>query len=130
MRIAIIEPFSAGHRASYVRWLTLAFLNADMNVTIVGGAELLKHPEVANLQMRATPSQPSRCVQIEVTVPPAATKRRGRFAMLRSEFRMRNWFESAYLSAVPVPRNDVVFVPYLDYCFHAIAMLGSPFRNT
>jgi glycosyltransferase involved in cell wall biosynthesis len=130
LRVVIVEPFSAGHRPSYVRWSALAFLSAGIDVTIVGSESLIRHPEIEELQSARENQKENSCVAIAIDAPAVATSHRGRFGQWRFELRMRKWLETAYAAARPSPRDDIVFVPYLDYCFHATAVLGSPFGAT
>jgi glycosyltransferase involved in cell wall biosynthesis len=46
---------------------------------------------------------------------------------LSREFEYRRCFRDAAMKAKGV---DLVIIPYLDYCFHAMALTGSPFGDT
>lgn len=45
------------------------------------------------------------------------------------EFRYWHLFHDWFNASAPAIRPDVVLLPYLDYCLHAIGLLGSPFAD-
>jgi glycosyltransferase involved in cell wall biosynthesis len=127
-RAILLEPFASGHRASYVRWIAESLLRSDVSVRLAAPRPVLDHPAIAALASAEVAR--GRLELLEVDAPKTAGAEGGVLALWRSERQMHAWFASVHRRASPaVNDGDLVIVPYLDYCFHSVAINGSPFRN-
>lgn len=127
-RAIVLEPFATGHRPTYVSWITDTLLRCDVDVRIVAPRPVLDHPAIASLTDATRGG--SRPHLVEVDAPPVSSGRRGALALWRFEQQMHAWLADAHRRASGLDDStDLVVVPYLDYCFHYIAINGSPFRG-
>jgi len=125
MRVLILEPHASGHHASYLRWLVEAAVRKQWNVVIATTAAALDHPSLTTIAadfadvrthlIDAFPNfdgviaRPSRLIRRELAYWKA-------FKRTVAEVRRRASIDAAIL-------------PYVDYCFYALAMLGPPFQD-
>lgn len=123
-RALILEPGSTGHRPTYVRWIAEGFMTSGIAVTIVGPAQLLQHPELAGITVAG------KSCAVRIAAPDTSTTSNSKLSLVRNERVLRAWYGAAQRAAATRGYCDLVVVPYLDNCFHAIAALGSPFANT
>jgi glycosyltransferase involved in cell wall biosynthesis len=123
-RVLIVEPLSTGHRAVWVKWLAEGLARRDWSVSVSMRPPSLESEPIRHLQRLAPEvrfhSDPrlknAYCSQSSLGVAIGE---------------LRAWQELANLyDAGAVDKPDVVLVPYLDYCLHAIALKGSPFGST
>ena len=127
-RAIVLEPFATGHRPAYVSWITDALLRHDFDVRVAAPRPVLDHPAIASLTDATGGS--GRVHLIEVDAPPTSSGRYGALSLWRFEGQMHAWLAQAHRGASGVNGADLLVVPYLDYCFHYIAIHGSPFRGT
>jgi glycosyltransferase involved in cell wall biosynthesis len=127
-RAIVLEPFATGHRPTYVSWITDTLLRSNLDVHIAAPRSVLDHPAVVSLADATRGG--SRARLIEVAAPPASSGRGGALSLWRFERQMHTWLAHAHRSASGVDGADLLVVPYLDYCYHYIAIHGSPFRGT
>jgi len=126
-RAVILEPGATGHRPTYVRWIAKGFLASAIPVAVVGPSELLQHPDLAGL---AAGNGATAARFVQIAAPETRAARNSRLALWHNERALRSWYGAAHRAASPQADTDLVIVPYLDNCFHAIAALGSPFAAT
>ncbi len=126
MNVLILEPHANGHHAVYLRWIVQAASDRGWKCIIASTRQAYAHPGFS------TPTLLDRAavepyVMDDMVVPSADG---GATAIMRREYRYWNAFRTAYMDVSSRFRIDGVVLPYLEYCFHSMAMLGSPFGCT
>ena len=123
MRILILEPALSGHHEAYLRWLLEATSRrrwATVLATIDAAEEQpmlrrlladFSHVELHRIAERYDPRRGSK----------------GPWNLLVQDLRYREMFRVVTKSACLGRRIDGVLLPYLDYCFYSMSMLGTPF---
>jgi glycosyltransferase involved in cell wall biosynthesis len=123
VRILIAEPHTSGHHASYLRWLAQAVRSAGCQVTIATSAAAVEDPALVDL---------SNCHGIGIREIPGFDQHEphgfGPLSIIAREFAYWKSFRRAVAELRETP-PDAVILPYIDYCFHAVAAFGSPFQN-
>ena len=125
MRILILEPYASGHHASYVRWLAQAADARGWSVIVATTHASVSHPSLATLE--ANFRHVRFHVMADLPVGDVRAVRADR--LLRREVVYWRAFKRV---TADVRRNisiDAVVLPYIDYCFYALAIMGSPFGN-
>jgi glycosyltransferase involved in cell wall biosynthesis len=125
VRALILEPHASGHHANYLRWLVQAADRKQWSVVIATNAAALAHPSVGGLS--------SEYGNVQFHLMGAfnrADRASARSALLiRREFAYWQSFRKAANEVRAKMSVDVVILPYIDYCFYALAILGSPFKD-
>jgi glycosyltransferase involved in cell wall biosynthesis len=123
MRVLILEPHASGHHASYLRWLVQAAAAKRWSVVIASTRSALSHPSLATLASDFGDVRTHLIADFPVDDGRVVRAHR----LLRREF----VYWKAFNRAAAVVRGnvpiDAVILPYVDYCFYALAILGSPF---
>lgn len=125
MRVLLIEPHASGHHASYLRWLVQAANRKGWGVVIATTPLSLAHPLLASITVEFE----------DVQVHPmcdASLGRAGSVGMLSQIYREYSYwraFKKVTDEAFKTMPFDSVILPYVDYCFYALAVLGAPFRR-
>lgn len=125
MKLLIVEPHSIGHHASYLHWLLLSARRKGWSAVVATTDGALKHSVFAS---------------IESNFPDASVISMGKWAgkpnagmgyidLSRRELAYWRLFELVGKQVLASGQIDAVILPYVDYCFHAIAILGSPFHE-
>lgn len=125
MRILIVEPHATGHHASYLRWLVQAVVGQQWSVVIATTSAALAHPSLATIvaDYAGVHTYITECV-------PGITEHTVRyFQLLRREIAYWRIFKRAVIEVRTKAPIDAVILPYVDYCFYALAILGSPFQE-
>lgn len=118
-RILILEPHASGHRVPYLRWLIESATSAGQRVVLGAPVSVRRHPMIEAL------AQSNAFDWIETELPELRVMvASGR---LRREFQYRDYFREATEHARECATIDLIILPYLDYCFHALALAGAPF---
>lgn len=125
MRVLILEPHANGHHGPYLYWMATGLAERGFGVTIVTLPESMEHPSFRALtdsdaEIRVIPFAGSLANQ----QPGQRT-----LGVVAREFAYWRLFRLWYKAHLDTVRPDVVFLPYLDYCLHAIGLLGSPFGS-
>ena len=124
MRILIVEPHADGHHASYLRWLVQAAVQYRWSVTIATTLEALAHTSLAGI------ADDFHDVQTYVMKDiPRPDRSLSRIGLIQREFAYWKAFKRAAAEVRDTTSVDAAILPYVDYCFHALAILGSPFRE-
>lgn len=126
-RALILEPDSTGHRPTYVRWIAHAFIASATPVLIVGPSELLRHSELEGLACGADSALTNFLEVAHIESSSFRARAKSRLGLLLNEHALRAWYGRAYNATGANPDADLVIIPYLDNCFHAIAIMGTPF---
>lgn len=124
-RILIVEPQLGGHRGPYLLWISKGFARAGAKVHIVTQSGNLDHPCLTSLR------EACESGRIEISGAPdtSFSSRRGPFRLLAREWFQWRMLQRWYLDSVENFRPTLVFVPVIDECLYATALLGSPFRD-
>jgi glycosyltransferase involved in cell wall biosynthesis len=124
VRILIIEPHASGHHASYLRWLVQAAAQKRWTVVVAVTAAALSHPQLAGIAGEFSGVSVHIVDDMSVDDVPVG----GSLGLMRKE--LAYWFKFRRIAAdvIKNSRIDAVLLPYVDYCFYALALLGSPFR--
>ena len=123
----IIEPHMNGHHGVYLRRIVRGALERNFQVLIGTFEDNLIHPLFKIIL------QEFQDVLEIITLPTPAIdymKDTSTGGLLRRELAYRKLFRQFYNKALRIFQPDFVFLPYLDYCTYAIAVLGSPFGQT
>lgn len=124
MHVLIFELSLTGHHAAYLENAAETFLARGDTVTITLLERHASHRSVLALVAR----YPSAC-SIE-PLPDSCFPRvlPGFLAGVKREMSIWRLLGSAYRRVSQRRQVDHVFLPYLDYCLHALALLGAPYR--
>jgi glycosyltransferase involved in cell wall biosynthesis len=121
--VVIIEPNFTGHRWRYVEWIAQACLEAGYPVLVV--------TENSNEDHRlASEIMSARREDLQIAFVDTESQRHSRGLKRVSYARFHAYFKLAYDSVKRAERVRLVVVPYVDYFFHALPLLGSPFGRT
>ncbi|ACC71633.1 glycosyltransferase [Paraburkholderia phymatum] len=118
--VVIIEPNFTGHRWRYVEWIAQACLEAGYPCLVV--------TENSNEDHRlAREIMAARREDLQIAFVDADNQRQSRGLKRISYARFHAYFKLAYDSVKHAERVRLVVVPYVDYFFHALPLLGTPF---
>lgn len=118
--VVIIEPNFTGHRWRYVEWIAQTCLEAGYPVLVV--------TENSNEDHRlAREIMAARREDLQIAFVDSESQRQSRGLKRISYARFHAYFRLAYDSIKHVERVRLVVVPYVDYFFHALPLLGTPF---
>lgn len=124
--LLIIEPHFDGHRGGYVTWIAKAAADRSFSVKIATLSANLSHPLLGPLQELLG-------ANLEVIVldkEEAIRSPESVVSLIFKEFRYWRLLKRLYAKSTGPATSVTIFVPYLDYCTNAIALLGSPFGVT
>lgn len=125
MHILILEAGLTGHHANYLERIATIFLAQGHRLTVCVRQEYSDHPLFARVQAQ----HPGR-VDVKVMQPLRSwTQVLGRLGVVGSELSHWLMFKRSFEQLSNTDQVDHVFLPYLDYCLHATALLGSPCGN-
>jgi hypothetical protein len=116
-----------GHYGVYLRWIVRGAVERNLRVFIATFENSLDHPIFKTMlgECEETPEI------ISLPLPETDYMQNfGLWGLLRKEIFYRSLFGRFYNEAIQKTTPDFVFLPYLDYCAYAIALLGSPLRHT
>ena len=122
MHILIFEIALSGHHANYLEHLAGQFLGQGHRVTVS-----VRESDLGDaLFARLDKAHPGRFAVHPLPVDTPLTIRINRLGI--AGFELRNWwgFQRFFSTLNAQDPVDRVFFPYLDYCLHAIGLLGSP----
>ena len=124
--LLIIEPHFDGHRGGYVTWIAKAAADRSLSVKIATLAANLSHPLLGPLQELLGENLELIVLDKEEAVrsPESVVN------LVFKEFRYWRLLKKLYEQSTGPSSSVTIFVPYLDYCANAIALLGSPFGVT
>ena len=124
--LLILEPHSEGHHLRYVRWISGEAVGRGYDVWLATSDACFEHPAYHALQKECGTSLRT------VMLPEGGSKPRPRNVLgsLKLQLHYRRLFGECYRRLSRSERPDYVFIPYLDYCNYAMALLGSPFDDT
>lgn len=120
-----MEPSLSGHHAGYLENAASAYLEAGYWVTATISHRDQLHPAIARLQAKY--GDAFRIEFFDENLYERAFQ--SRLALVAREFAVRKLFHRAFRTVHGRNRVDFVFLPYLDYCLHALGLLGSPFGS-
>ncbi len=125
--ILLIEPLCDGHRAVYAGRLAAGLADKGLQVHVATTESASNHlafkkiiSEKQNIKMHVFPDK----------LFGDLIKRQNILGLIKREFAFRRLFGEIYRLIAASCKIELVFVPYFDYCMHAVALLGSPFGST
>ena len=121
MHILILEAGLTGHHANYLEHIASTFLAQGHKLTISVREEHAANPLFSRLQAR----HPGRVDAKAIPPLPSWTRVFARLGVVGSELSYWLMFKRFFQQLCVKDRVDHVFFPYLDYCLHATALLGS-----
>lgn len=122
MHILILEAVLTGHHGNYLEHTAATFLEQGHRLTVSVRLEHFDNSLFASLKA----AHPGR---ITIKIIPALMcwdLVLGRLGVVGSELSHWLMFKRFFKSLNVKDEVDHVFMPYLDYCLHATALLGSP----
>jgi glycosyltransferase involved in cell wall biosynthesis len=125
MRILIVEPYASGHHASYLRWLAQAADARGWSVVVATTRAALSHPSLANLE---ADFQHIR-IHVMADLPVDDVRAVRADQLLRREFIYWKAFKRTTADVHREMPIDGVVLPYVDYFFYPLAIIGSPFGD-
>jgi glycosyltransferase involved in cell wall biosynthesis len=128
--ILIIEPDFSGHRWRYAEWAAQACGEAGYACVIVTASANATHPLAQRLAAgRGANTQAD--LQIGFVDPPAEASRRASLGLgSLSYVHFFRYFQHIYRTVGREHGVALVLVPYVDYFFYALPLLGTPFGTT
>lgn len=123
MHILIIESRLTGHHPVYLEKISSGFIEAGHIVTVGVSTNDTQHPLITSLSKRYE----GRFHVQPISDAAISTAMAARLGDAGREFAMRRLFAQTFVQVMAIRPVDHVFLPYLDYCLHAIALLGAPF---
>ena len=121
MNLLVLEPTLSGHHENYLVRIVTGALGYGHQVTI--GTT----PECGE---RLKGLFGTKVTVVEMDLTEGCKSFGGRFSNPIRERAFRSYFGRLNGLASQKRRFDLIFLPYLDYCIHAIGALGSPFGPT
>jgi len=121
--IAIIEPNFSGHRWRYVEWIAHACIDAGERCVIVTDRAHAAHPLAQRVAAGADPAL--RIATVDLLHRAAA-----RLPAFSAYARFHALFARAFADVSRELPVRLVVVPYADYFFYTLGVLGSPFGAT
>lgn len=130
-KILVFEPHANGHHGPYLQWMARGLVERGFRVTVVTLPESLAHPSMQMLEDASHANGQTNLRIIGADNSPFQIARQGGGAagLAAREFAHWRFFRAWYKAHAETMRPDVVFLPYLDYCLHAIGLFGSPFGS-
>lgn len=122
----IVEPHWEGHHLRYLRWISMEAMRRGYDVRLALSGGCLEHPSY--LALRKEHGDRFRTTTLPENKPKPDAQ--GARDLARLQLHYRRMFAEYYRGLPQNDRPDYVFVPYLDYCAYAAALLGSPFGGT
>jgi len=124
--LIIFEPQAIGHHMHYVRHVAKEALKRDHNVKLATFQSSLEHPATAKLM--------EECGLIETVILSEDEENYWRPRIsddnpVKRKLSFHRMFVENYRKLC-VSKDDIVFVPFLDYVDYAMAVLGSPFGES
>lgn len=125
-KILIIEPYCTGHHATYVRWIVKGAIERGYEVQVATLKSSLGHSAFQAMQSNCNSG-----LQILTTEETNAIRSQTDFlSLIKNELYYRKLFAHFYHKSCQTNLPDIILIPYLDYCSHVMALLGSPFGKT
>lgn len=124
IKALILEPHANGHHGPYLHWMASGLAERGVGVTIVTLPESMAHPS-----LRALVDSDAEIRVISFAGSPVQQLGQRTLGVVAREFFYWRLFRRWYKAHFDTVQPDVVFLPYLDYCLHAIGLLGSPFGD-
>lgn len=124
--LLMIEPHQEGHHMRYVCWVSGEAIRLGYDVRLALSAGCLGHPSF--LALRNDCGGDFRTTTLPVDGPKPLAQGVG--DLVRLQARYRKLFAEFFRRLPREDRPDHVFVPHLDYCSYATAIMGSPFGDT
>jgi glycosyltransferase involved in cell wall biosynthesis len=109
---------------NYVRWMSREAVGRGYDVWLATSVDCLEHPACRSLLAECG----GRLRTVALPEEPAG-EARGALGQAAKQLRCWRLFDKCYGRLAQDERPDYVFVPYLDHCIYATALLGSPFRG-
>jgi glycosyltransferase involved in cell wall biosynthesis len=123
MRILILEPGLSGHHAAYLRWLLEATSRRGWATVLATTSAAEEQPVLRHVLADFNHVELHRIEQ-QYDHRRAAS---GVWSLWARDLQFRKMFRIATKRVGISQRIDGVLLPYLDYCFYSISMLGAPF---
>src|ERR1700728_1687932 len=122
MNIMIFEPDLNGHHATYL--VPIASRAMDCGHFVI----ICTKPENRDFILKAFGDYDEKQYEIvEMVLPMSCNLFGSIYKDFKRELSFRTVFKLAFENYSKVKSVDRIFMPYMDYCLHAIGMLGSPF---
>jgi len=121
MRVLILEPHATGHHANYCRWLIAATIRKSWTAVLATSADALSHPALSSI---ASDFEGIEVYPLDV---PMVSTGVSSTKIITREVSYWLTFRRAIMEMKKRQPVDCILVPYVDYCFHALACLGTPF---
>jgi glycosyltransferase involved in cell wall biosynthesis len=126
MRVLILEPHASGHHASYLRWLVQAARRIDWQVVIATTEGAISHAALATIASEFGDVEIHLIREFAITIGMGARS----LALIRRQLNYWRMFKRAVCEVQASSPVDFIILPYVDYCFFALAILGAPFKGT
>ncbi len=125
-RALLIEPDFSGHRWRYAKWCAEALEESGYSCVIATNASNRTHPVVEELAIE----RPEVAFSFHRPQDIRASIVHRALGAAKQDFRFHGTFSAIYRATCRERRIDLVVVPYGDYFFNAMGLLGSPFGAT
>ena len=125
-RALVIEPDFSGHRWRYAKWCAEALVEAGYACIIATDASNRTHPVVDELAIE----RPEVAFAFHRREDVRASMLHRALGRAKQDFIFHGTFAALFRATCRERSIDLVVVPYGDYIFNALALLGSPFGAT
>lgn len=129
MNLLIIAPGCGGHHASYLYWIVTEALNREYQIYLAVPTSCLNNPLFLTLRKLADHLN-RQIVIVTENITTDWQKNTNLVSLVQRDFYYYKLFSRCYYKVCKITPPDIVIIPYLDCCLHAIALLGSPFKQT
>lgn len=129
MKLLIIDPSCSGHHASYLYWIVTEALNREYQIYLAVSTSCLNNPLFLTLRNLADHLN-RQIVIVTENITTDWQKTTNLVSLVQRDFYYYKLFSRCYYNVCKITPPDIVIIPYLDCCLHAIALFGSPFKQT
>lgn len=126
MHILVSEISLSGHHANYLEHIALGFLTQGHRVTVSVREAERSNPVLSNI----LEAHPAQCRVEALPTPDGIDRRLSWLGVAGRELTAWRAFRRFFKELQRRDPVDRVFYPYIDYCLHAMALLGPPSGNT
>ena len=125
MNVLILEPYIDGHHANYLKWLLREIRRRKWRAILATTRQTL-----SDLRFKEICAEADDIRICELTISDSPIFASHRYVkMVHREWTFWRAFQKAVARVAAVEEIGAIILPYLEYCFYAIAFFGAPFSD-